>query len=79
MQQVENPFDLSSHEWSKLLRQVWGAQLSNRSLSPLSDSIILYKMIICFPSNGFEETIWKCLLAQHTQNVENMKEFDTDP
>jgi hypothetical protein len=36
-------------------------------------------MIICFSSNGFEATIWKCLLAQHTQNVEKIKEFDTDP
>ena len=60
------------------MRHVWEARLSKGSLSPPPGSIILYKMIICLLSNGFEETIWIRLLLQHAQIVRIVKYIDKD-
>ena len=69
-QQVENQFDLSPHEGSIKLWDMSGKlDCQTGSLSSPLGSIILYKMIICLLSNGFEETIWICLLLQHTRIV----------
>jgi hypothetical protein len=69
-----NQFDLSPLKWSKSSRHVWGAQLTKGIWSVLSDSINPTKRWnICLLSNGYEETILKSLLAQHTQIGGNVK------
>ena len=73
-QQVENQFDLSPHEGSIKLWDMSGKlDCQTGSLSSPLGSIILYKMIICLPSNWFEETIWIRLLLQHTRIVRIVK------